>query len=80
MMDDDKINELAELLMNEWYSAEDWGEDQFTNVMCEECGESDSALKKKVFEASCYFAAQQLILNDWFLNEMKRIKGVNNNA
>lgn len=56
------INELSEQLTEEWYAAADWGQDKFTEVMCNE--EIDSFVANAVFEATCYYVVQNLVYSE----------------
>jgi hypothetical protein len=56
------INELSDRLAEEWYAAEDWGEDRFTEVMCSE--EIPSNIATVVFEATCYYVIQNLVYSE----------------
>ena len=53
------IDELSEQITEEWYAAQDWGQDKFTEVMCNEEIPNDVAVT--VFEATCYYVVQNLV-------------------
>jgi predicted acetyltransferase len=75
MGQEELINELSEQLAEEWYSAEDWGEDKFTEVMCND--EIPSDIANVVFEATCYYVVQNLVYSERIdiLEEIAKARG-----
>lgn len=67
------IKELAKELAEDWYAASDWGEDEFTKVMCEKSTFKHQRLKIKMFEATCYYVVQQLMYSDLGTEIMSKV-------
>lgn len=58
------IDELHQVLIDDWDAAQDWGEDPFTQMMTEEVTPDLEAQRRKTFEATCYYAVQQLMYGE----------------
>lgn len=56
--------ELSQLLIDEWDAAADYGEDPFTEVMCEDVTPEQEDQRRKTFEATCYYCIQQLMYGE----------------
>lgn len=57
----DIIDEIQQILIGDWDAAQDWGEDPFTEVMTEEIAPELKQQRRKTFEATCYYVAQELM-------------------
>jgi hypothetical protein len=53
------IEKLSAELAEIWYSAEDYGEDKFTEIWSKE-----HVTTREAFEATCYYAIQCLVYSD----------------
>ena len=58
------IDELHVTLCEDWYAAEDYGEDKFTEMMSESITEELHRQRIKTFEATCYYVIQQLMYGE----------------
>lgn len=67
------IKEIANTLAEDWYAAEDWGEDPFTSIMTSDEFYQNEEFGNKVFEASCYYVVQHLMYSEFGVEILRKV-------
>ena len=73
-----KIKALAEVLYENWYAAEDYGEDLFTSTWFSPKSNVEHKASVEMFEATCYYVIQTLVYSDFgeeILHEINKLRG-----